>query len=72
VNRINDNEDIFEVTLRQTRVPHEVVILAVSLMKKTLPAVSPLRVLADQAAKQSQLADDYYNYYVGMYVARDE
>jgi hypothetical protein len=72
VARTNGNEDIFEAALREPRPPHEVVILAVSLMKKTLPVFSPYRVLADEAAARSQLADDYYNYYVGRYVARDD
>jgi hypothetical protein len=72
VNRIHGNEDIFQAVLRETQVPHETVLLAVSLMKKTLPVVSPYRVLADEAAGRSQLADDYYNYYVGRYVAKDD
>src|SRR5262249_36292324 len=68
VNRSNGNEDIFKAVLRETRVPHEVVILAVSLMRESLPPDSPYRVLADRAAEKSQLADDYYNFYVGRYV----
>jgi hypothetical protein len=69
VNRINGNEDIFEAVLKETRSPHEIVVLAVSMMKKTLPDDSPYRVMANEAAAQSQLADDYYNLYVSTYVA---
>lgn len=67
VNRTEGNEDIFRAVLRKPLEPHEVVLLAVSLMRETLPRASPLR--AEAAAGRSKLAEDYFNLYVGVYIA---
>jgi len=72
LNSINGNEDIFEAVLRATSVPHEIVLMAVSLMKETLPTDGRYRRMAEEAARQSQLAEDYFNFYVGRYVAKDK
>jgi hypothetical protein len=69
VNRINGNDDIYQALLHEPLPPHQAVIVAVTLMRETLPADGPLRAVADQAAARSTLADDFYNLYVGTYVA---
>ncbi len=70
VNRVNGNEDIFKAVLRETQTPHEIVLMAVSMMRESLPVGSEYRRIADEAAGQSELADTYYNLYVGVYVAQ--
>lgn len=69
VNRKNGNEDILDRLLRTDARPHEKVIIAVSLMSEELPTDSPYRRMAESEAEKSKLADDYYNLYVGSYIA---
>jgi hypothetical protein len=61
-------EDIFEESLRQSLKPHEIVVLAVSMLKETLPPASPHRDLAESAAKDSPIAAGYYRLYVETYI----
>ena len=67
--RINGNEDIYRRLLEEPLPPHQKVIVAASLMQETLPVDGPLRDIADEAADQTELANDYFNLYVGIYVA---
>jgi hypothetical protein len=72
VARLNGNEDIIEAALRTCRPPHETMVLAVTLMRESLPVDSQLRTIADEASAKSKLADDYFCLYVGQYVAPKE
>ena len=70
VGYVEGNEDIFEAALSQTQIPHETVILAVSLLRETLPDDSSLRKRAEEASKHSQLAAEYFKLYLEMFITR--